>query len=84
MQIEDIKVEYDDCGRVKFNPELHENQRKPWSEEDKEYLCKYESIDELETVAMALGRTRGTVAENLKKLRKSGEFEYYKNLNKFW
>lgn len=82
--IEDIEVEYDTCGRIKYNPELHENQGTIWSEEDKEYLCKYESIDQIETVAMALGRTRGTVSEKLKRLRKSGRFEYYKNLNKFW
>lgn len=84
MRIEDIQVEYDKFGRIIYNPELHENQGTLWSEEDMEYLCKYESIDELETVAMALGRTRGTVAEKLKNIRKNGQFEYYKNLNKFW
>lgn len=84
MQIDDIELKYDRFGRIAYNPELHDKQGKPWSEEDKEYLCKYESIDELETVAMALGRTRGTVAETLKNIRKNGQFEYYKNLNKFW
>lgn len=84
MQIEDLRVNYDGCGRITYNPEIHDNQGTVWSEEDKEYLCKYESIDEMETVAMALGRTRGTVVEKLKKLRKNGQFEYYKNLNKFW
>ncbi|MBK5497433.1 hypothetical protein [Peribacillus sp. TH14] len=57
MQIEDIQVEYYNCGRIIYNPELHDKQGTLWSEEDIEYLCKYESIDKSETVAMALGRT---------------------------
>lgn len=84
MQIEDLQVEYDNSGRIKYNPEIHPNQGKLWTESDKEYLCKYESIDEMETIAMALGRTRGTVHEKLSILKQRGMVDYYKNLNRYW
>ncbi|WP_108669527.1 DNA-entry nuclease [Peribacillus acanthi] len=84
MLIEDVLVEYDSQGRIKYHPELHNKQGLPWSEEDLEYLCKYESIDDRQTIAMALGRTVTTVDTRLHLLKKTGRFEYYKNLNKHW
>ncbi|MGE6717856.1 DNA-entry nuclease [Peribacillus frigoritolerans] len=84
MRIEDIKFEYDTQGRIKYMPEVHENQWTTWTEEDKEYLCKFHEYDRLESIAFALGRTKTTVADQLSTLKKKGKYEYYKNLNKFW
>jgi hypothetical protein len=79
-----VEVQYDSCGRMLYHPDFHENQGKKWSEEDMEYVCKFAGIDDLETLAMALGRTKATVAEKLSMLRKQNRFERYKNLNKYW
>lgn len=84
MQIEDLYVEFDNSGRVKYHPLIHDKQDTIWSEEDKEYLCKYYEVDVMETIAFALGRTKATVVEKLRTLRESGDYEYYKNLNKHW
>lgn len=81
---EKIKVEYDANGRMKYHPEFHFNQGTPWTAEDTEYLCKYHTVDDLETIAMALGRTKTTVAEKLTKLKKQGKYEYYRNRNRYW
>lgn len=79
-----LQIQYDCCGRMKYHPLFHENQGKPWSEEDEEYLCKYSSVDDLETLAMALGRTKATVASKLTALKKARKYDLYKNLNKHW
>lgn len=80
----DVPVEYDDQGRIKYNPFYHTNQGKPWTMSDLEYLCKYSEVDELESMAMALGRTKNTVAEKLYQLRKNHRYELYRNLNRYW
>lgn len=65
-------IEYDKCGRMKFNPELHQNNGKPWSDEDLEYLINwYEKIG-LEEMSLAVGRSEVTVAAKVGYLRKRG------------
>lgn len=65
-------VEYDRYGRMKYNPELHENQGKPWSEEDLEYLMTWYEIIGAEEMSLALGRPEAVIANKVSKLRKSG------------
>lgn len=65
-------VEYDRYGRMKYNPELHENQGKPWSEEDLEYLIAWYEIIGAEEMSLALGRPEAVIANKVSKLRKSG------------
>ncbi|WP_052343846.1 hypothetical protein [Bacillus massiliigorillae] len=85
MTIDDLQgIEYDSCGRIKYHPELHFKQKSPWTEEDLEYLCKFNEFDHLETVALALGRTKATVCTKLYELRKKDLIKHYKNLNKYW
>ena len=79
-----MEVQYDSCGRMKYHPEFHENNGTLWSEEDLEYLCKFEDKDDLEVLSLALGRTYATVAQKLSLLKKKGEYEYYRKLNKNW
>lgn len=65
-------VEYDRYGRMKYNPELHENQGKPWSKEDLEYLIAWYEIIGAEEMSLALGRPEAVIANKVSKLRKSG------------
>lgn len=76
--------EYDVRGRLKYHPELHPNHKKPWSEEDIEYLCKYAEVDTLDNISLALGRTCQIVVYKLRTLRRDGKYDYYKTLNKHW
>jgi len=78
------EVTYYGNGRMKYNPEYHPNTGRPWTEEDLEYLCKYYDVDDLETLAMALGRTSNSVEAKKYELERQGKYEYYKNLNKYW
>lgn len=79
-----MEIQYDNQGRMLYHPEFHENQGKKWTEEDLEYICKYHDIDHLETLALAVGRTKMTVANKLTDLRKANKYDYYRNLNKHW
>lgn len=65
-------IEYDNQGRMKYNPELHENQGKPWGEEDLEYLIAWYEIIGAEEMSLALGRPEAVIANKVSKLRKSG------------
>lgn len=65
-------IEYDKCGRMKFNPDLHENQGKPWSKDDLDYLINWYNKVGLEEMSLALGKSEGTVAHKVQTLRKRG------------
>jgi len=65
-------IEYDGCGRLKYNPILHPNQGMPWSTEDKEYLIEWLDKIGLEEMSLALGRTETTISEKARILRKKG------------
>ncbi len=71
-------------NRLPYDPVLHPNHKKPWTASDLEYLCKYYELDGMRYMSYALGRTEGTITEQIKRLKQSGKFEYYKNLNKYW
>lgn len=68
-------VEYDDYGRMKYNPELHPNQGKPWSVEDLNYLIEWLEIIGYEEMSLALGRSEITLRDKVFKLRKEGLME---------
>ncbi|CAI3662242.1 MULTISPECIES: hypothetical protein [Clostridium] len=65
-------IEYDACGRMKYNPDLHKNNGTTWSEDDLNYLINwYEKIG-IEEMSLALGKSEGTVAHKVQTLRKQG------------
>ncbi|MEH6943566.1 hypothetical protein [Bacillus sp. JJ722] len=82
--VDNDNVQYDSCHRIKFNELLHFKQSKTWSEEEMEYLCKFHESDDMQSIALSLGRTSGSVNEKLKALKKSGKYDYYKTLNENW
>ena len=65
-------IEYDTQGRMKYNPELHHNQGTEWNEEDTQYLIDWYDIVGIEEIALALGRSEGTVNSKINVLRKKG------------
>ena len=68
-------IEYDSQGRIKYNPELHDRQGFPWSEEETEYLIKWYDIIGMEEMSLALGRTEATVANKVYRLQKQGRMK---------
>lgn len=79
-----VTYEYDVCNRLKYHPELHERHYKYWLEDELEYICKFHDVDELTTLALAVGRPDTAVASQLSELRKNGKYEYYRNLDKHY
>ena len=65
-------IEYDRSGRMKYNPEFHFNQGKSWTHEEEEYLIKWYDLIGMEEMSFALGRTEGTIADKVNRLRKRG------------
>lgn len=68
--------------RMRYNPEFHENHGKPWSVKDLIYLCSSWNGMKKADIAAALGRTHGTVLTKAYELRKTGEFEHFKEMGK--
>lgn len=66
--------------RMRYNPEFHENHRQPFTEEDLAYMCAMWDSTKKADIALALGRTHGTILSKAHALKKSGKFEHYKKL----
>lgn len=69
---------YASSGRMVYNPEFHENHKKPWSVQDLIFLCSSYDGMKKRDIALALGRTEMTVFEKAKQLRAEGQFEFFK------
>ncbi|MBO1003140.1 DNA-entry nuclease [Pseudogracilibacillus auburnensis] len=66
--------------RIRYSPEFHDNHGKQWTDEDLAYLCSSWDGMKKADIAMALGRTHGTVLTKAYALKRNGQFDYYKNL----
>lgn len=75
---------YDKQGRLKYDPELHdpELRGKPWSKEDREYLCSMHDAMPRKDLALALGRPETAVAAQLWYLREVNKYERYRKAGK--
>jgi hypothetical protein len=71
-QLQQTDVSYDKYGRMKYHPDIHTNQKKPWSNSDQKYLIEnYENLGP-EQISFDLGRTIHTVMTRAYELRKQG------------
>lgn len=78
------QYEYDNCNRMKYNPEFHFSHGKPFSASDLEYICKFHEVDGPRKVGFAIGKTEQTVSAKLNELKKKGLYQFYKNSNRYW
>ena len=68
--------------RMKYNPDIHYNHRKPFTTKELAYICFfYEDMNKAD-MSVSLGRTHGTILAKAHELRQSGEFDYYKSLGR--
>ena len=65
-----------------YNPEFHENHKKPWSLKDIIYLCGMWDSTRKKDIALALGRTENTCLSRAHDIKKSGDFDKYKKMFK--
>ncbi|MED1950477.1 DNA-entry nuclease [Brevibacillus centrosporus] len=71
-------LSYDSMGRIQYHPEFHFSHRKPFTQEELEYLCRFYEVDDSRTMAFALGRTESTIMSKVSELKKQGQFDHYK------
>lgn len=76
----DETVEYDAQGRMYYHAEYHDRHGKPFTVDELVYLCKYYEFDSVLDMSLALGRTPKTLQSKVVKLRQSGMYEIYKNM----
>ncbi|QVK19781.1 hypothetical protein KHQ81_15645 (plasmid) [Mycoplasmatota bacterium] len=69
-------------SRLRYNAEYHENYKNHWTTEELCYMCSMWDSRKKADIALALGRTHGSVLTMAYQLRKKGKFEYYKKLGK--
>lgn len=66
--------------RMRYNPEFHENHGKPFTVKELAYMCAMWDGMKKADIAMALGRTHGTVLSKVYQLKKNGQFEHYRKM----
>lgn len=65
-------IEYAASGRMKYHPDYHPRQGKPWTNHEQRYVIERYVKDGPEEVSFALGRTIGTVMSYVYRLRRLG------------
>ena len=66
--------------RLRFNTEFHENHGKRFTRDDLIYMCSMWDGMKKANIAIALGKTHGSVLSKAYYLRKIGLFDHYKSL----
>lgn len=72
-------IEYDRLGRMKYNPQFHDNQGTKFTEGELIYLCKFWEKDKTKNLSLAVGRTESSLAKKIQMLRKKSQYDFYKN-----
>ena len=67
-----MDIEYDEYGRMNYNPEFHCKNGTPWSFEDINYLIEWYDKTGPEEMSFALDRTIKSIMQYVSKLRKDG------------
>ncbi|AJA42501.1 hypothetical protein phiCT453A_11 (endogenous virus) [Clostridium phage phiCT453A] len=75
-----MELEYDRYGRAKYNPFIHRNTGKPWSNTDLNYLINWYDIIGPDEMSFALERTIATVMNKVYTLRKKGVMDKHKRI----
>lgn len=58
--------------------------RKPFTEEELEYLCRFSEIDGVPSIAYALNRSKRSIYKQIQKLKASGRYEHYRTCHTFY
>jgi hypothetical protein len=74
------QVQYDSYGRMKYHPEYHENHKKGYTVKDLAYICQQYRRGNVKTLALAVGRTEGSLRTLVDKMRQDGTFEFYRSI----
>lgn len=80
---EDLKdgISFDKIGRMRYHSEFHPQHGEPFSVSDLIYLCKFHKIDSARSLSFALGKTESTVMSRLSSMKKSGDYDIYRNMD---
>ena len=62
----------------KYDPEVHFNHKKPWTNHDQNYLIDFYGKLPVSELCFALGRTYKTIVDKAWSLRKQGLIKKYK------
>ena len=71
------QVVYDKLGRMKYNPEFHENHNKPYTTKEIAYICKNFKVMPIKTLALSVGRTENAVRNLVDRLKRDNLFDFY-------
>ena len=71
--LEEHTQTFDEWGRPQYNPDIHGNHKKPWTNRDEQYLIENYEKDGPSNTALALERTLHTVMSRAWQLRKAGK-----------
>lgn len=64
--------------RLRYSPELCTSHYKGYTTKDLIYICQWYGVISSREIALALGRTQKSILNKVVRLKKSGEYDYYK------
>ncbi len=68
-----MTVAYDRYGRMRYHPDFHPNQSKPWLIKDQGFLIDYYEKLGPDEISLVLGRTIHSIMMRACELRKKGD-----------
>jgi hypothetical protein len=77
--MESETYDFDECGRMNYDPRFHFAMGKPYTVGELMYLCRFYEHDGVKSLAFALGKPEQALTNVVIQLRKKGMFEYFKN-----
>lgn len=79
--MEETTVEYDQHGRMKYNPDFHDRHGKEYTVKELIYIVTTYRRGKKREVALALGRTDATISNLVYNMRRDGRWEHYTKLS---
>lgn len=73
------RIEYDNSGRMRYNPYFHARQGMPWTIEELKYLIDFYEFAGAEEISFALERTPASIMQKANDLRRKGLMERKKS-----
>lgn len=58
--------------------------RKPYTEEELEYLCRFSEIDGVPSIACGLNRSQLSIYKKIQKLKTTGRYEHYRSCHIYY
>lgn len=79
--MDEKEVEYDNFGRMKYDPSYHPRQFATFTEEESAFIVRYYKRGEVKRLSLEVGRTCKSLRQHMWKLKRDGRLESLKQVD---